>query len=380
MSRRRIHLIQRLVLTMAATFGFCQLAFADLAVRGFADVIGSTTNTDLPISWINNYGRQFVFDSSRLGLNLSAQLSDEWQFAGQAIARGDTQIGKQGGYIISADWLFFTYRPDEHWRFRAGRQIFPLYLFSEQLDVGFTYLWINLPITIYGIVPVKSFNGLSVSYSEEFGNLNGSLSLFAGTGYFDQLSSGIGGMKLHDQYVKGANLSLSNDNYKLSASYKSSHPVGTNYLVSGSGSEIQVPLDIGNVQNFSFGASAHFNHLIAIGELGTSSSSIPDAYNLTGYYGTLGYEFFNAKLTPHLTFAEQWLNSEGNLYPDATVDQSDPSGARETRIQQLILGFNYRATVSTIVKLGYERDQFAFRNSTYNFGADTFNLAIDAVF
>jgi|GEM_PF-2661065 len=354
-------------------------AHADIKVRGFADVIGSNTNTSLPLTWINNYGKQFVFDSSRVGLNVSAELSHEWDFAGQLVARGDTSPGKQGSYLVTADWIFFTYRPNDHWRFRVGRQIFPLYLYSEEFDVGFNYLWIHLPTTVYGIVPVKSFNGLSVAYSEDFGDYRGILSVFAGTGFFEQFSSGIGGAVIRDQYVRGASLVVNDENIKVSASYKISHPVGNIYQSNG-GSELTIPFDIGNVQNWSLGVSTHLNSFLFIAEGGTSHTDIPNTDEDKGFYATLGYELLNATLMPNVTYAYQWTKNATVFYPDSAVFASDPTGALQKSLSQLIVGINYRANLSTILKLSYERDELAYRNSSLNFGADTFSLAVDAIF
>ncbi|WP_198097176.1 hypothetical protein, partial [Clostridioides difficile] len=93
--------------------------------------------------------------------------TDSLDFAGQLVARGSDG----GNYNVQADWLFLTYRPNDELKFRGGRQIAPIFLYSEQVDVGYTYLPTRLPYEVYGTVPVKSVTGVGVIYAKRLGAL-----------------------------------------------------------------------------------------------------------------------------------------------------------------------------------------------------------------
>ena len=74
----------------------------DLQLRGFADLIGTQTNSRLALSTINN-GAHLTLDSeTRIGLNLSSDLGNNLSFAGQLLAQGNDS----GQYSLNALWIF----------------------------------------------------------------------------------------------------------------------------------------------------------------------------------------------------------------------------------------------------------------------------------
>ena len=70
-------------------------------------------------------------------------------------------------------WAFLSYRPTNDWLFRLGKLRVPLYLNSENLDVGITYNMALLPAEMYSLSPVNNFIGASFSkiWSPDFGDI-----------------------------------------------------------------------------------------------------------------------------------------------------------------------------------------------------------------
>jgi hypothetical protein len=356
-------------------------ARADVKMNAFADVVGSSSNTEYTMTWLGNSGKQLSFDgSTRLGLNLNADLADRWDFAGQVVARGYGGPTQQSGYILTADWLFINYRPTDNWLLRAGRQILPVVLFAEQIDVGFTYLWTRLPVVVYSIDPVKSFSGLLGSYTYFFGDLRVSAAFYGGSGLLETLSPGIGGIIIRDEYIRGGYVSVSGDSFKVLATYIVSHPVGTIFRATPGGTQVPVPFDLGTVKSTSLGANVNLGSYEFISEVAQLNSDASVPYKQTGAYGTVAYHFFEGFLTPHITFGKLWTNTPYQIYPDATLAQSRGSEALQLSTDQFTGGINLRVTNSIIAKLEYERDRLAFQDPSLNFGIDTYTLALDAVF
>ena len=75
----------------------------------------------------------------------------------KAAARTD----RDTGYEASIAWAFVSYRPSNDWLFRVGKQRIPLYLYSENYDVGASYDFARLPTEMYSITPSNDFVGAS---------------------------------------------------------------------------------------------------------------------------------------------------------------------------------------------------------------------------
>jgi hypothetical protein len=351
----------------------------DLQMNGFADLVGTQSGTSLPIDNIGNQANHLTVDpESRLGLNLSADLGGNVTFASQILAQG-----RSGGqYDLQADWLFATYRPVEGLSIRAGKQINPAYLYSEQFDVGFTYLWTRLPYEVYGSYPIDSFNGLAVIYSFFLGELQLRTEVFGGAG--DQtISAPSSTFTVSSNDDKGIETALSSDHFKFRLGYISANATGTAsapaLLAQPPGGVVTGTFtsgaDIGTVQILSSGASFDFKGLMASAEMVRFWGSGTLVHSTTAAYGSLGYRVL-PKLTPYVVYSWKGdLSGTAYVYPDPTV-----SSTAATDQHSDIFGLNYKLTPSVALKAEYMRTQEYFADATKNFGANTFTLSVDLVF
>lgn len=101
---------------------------------------------------------------TKMGLNISSELSDVWSFGSQFVSSG-----ARDDLGLSADWLFVKYQPQNHFSVRFGRQKLGNRLLSEILDVGFAYPWVRPPQEVYSPINVKTIEGLSVAYTLPWG-------------------------------------------------------------------------------------------------------------------------------------------------------------------------------------------------------------------
>lgn len=115
---------------------------------------------------------------SVLGAQLDTQFSPEWSATLQAKLAPSQRNDRS--WAVNASWAFVSWRPDNDWLVRAGKVRIPLYLFSENLDVGQSYDFARMPTEMYSIAPTTDIAGLYVtrSWSLDAGDL--SLDVYSG--------------------------------------------------------------------------------------------------------------------------------------------------------------------------------------------------------
>lgn len=96
---------------------------------------------------------------SRLAGQLSYGLTDKLSATVQTVAK--TQ---QDTWKLKLESAYLAYEANDQLTFRAGRLRPGVYMFSETLDVGYSYPWLRLPDEVYSQFPVSSFEGGDVLY------------------------------------------------------------------------------------------------------------------------------------------------------------------------------------------------------------------------
>lgn len=133
----------RLSASAFATLGWAQSDSA-IAYQGIAD--GGTVRRD-----------------SVFGAQLDAQFSPRWSATVQARLAPSQQ--HESAWDLRASWAFLAWRPDNDWLLRLGKVRVPLYLRSENLDVGQTYDEVRLPAELYTLSPANDFTGANLARS-----------------------------------------------------------------------------------------------------------------------------------------------------------------------------------------------------------------------
>ena len=111
-------------------------------------VSGQTTD-----SWrgdqLSKFGAQLTYGlTDTLGVTLQATakpLQDEWQ--------------------ANLEWACLSWQANDQLMVRAGRLRSPVYMYSESLDVGFSYPWLRLPDEVYSQVQLTNYEGADVVYT-----------------------------------------------------------------------------------------------------------------------------------------------------------------------------------------------------------------------
>jgi hypothetical protein len=120
------------------------------------------------ISDQGSFRRDTVF-----GLQGTAEFNRQWNTTLQAIASPSSNDDNRTE--VSLLWAFVSYRPNNDWLLRAGKMRMPLYLYSENMNVGAAYEFMHLPTEVYSTAPTTDFTGLS--FTRTWGVAAGELSL-----------------------------------------------------------------------------------------------------------------------------------------------------------------------------------------------------------
>lgn len=130
---------------------------------------------------ISDYSQAAVYENawdikpdSKLGLQGTILFTDDLSLTGQVVSRGSRD------FDVNLEWVYLSYQLNDENTLQAGRKRLPLFYYSEQQDVGFTYPWVHLPGQTYGWEAVN-YNGLNWSHSVQLGEWAGIVNMFGGS-------------------------------------------------------------------------------------------------------------------------------------------------------------------------------------------------------
>ncbi len=145
---------------------------ADVAFNGFASIVGGlTTSSD---ELLGGYDDSFDFSQdSLLALQASSDLADGLSITAQVLARGSDD------WDTSFEWAYVAYDATDNLRFLVGKQRVPFYMYSDFLDVSYTYPWITAPEGVYSVA-FDTFDGIGAIYTTNVGSFDASLHVIYG--------------------------------------------------------------------------------------------------------------------------------------------------------------------------------------------------------
>ena len=152
---------------------------SDIKFSGFLSVGGGFLDDEDAYSYGNYTEEDLTFDNNLLGLQVSGKISDELTATAQMIARSEND------YSVTSEWAYLTWQLSDTTKIRAGRLRTPFYLFSDSLDVGYSYAWITPPREVYGI-PFNNVDGVDIYTTGRLGVFDTSIQAYFG-GFTDEV-------------------------------------------------------------------------------------------------------------------------------------------------------------------------------------------------
>ena len=266
---------------------------------------------------------------SILGLQTSFIVSDKTDVTAQFVARGADD------WNLETDWAFMRYQPSEKLSLRGGRLRLPLYLFSESLEVGFSYPWVRPPVEVYQ-VPISTYEGMDVTYSQPVGDWVHKTQFFIGSDKGDNFETNtfFGGniTSLYDAWT-----------FRLSV-YKYDLTVNESEVIP------QTPFTDKSNRYYTVATMYDDGNWLFIGEYFYYDANDKSQFfrDTDAGYITAGYRFGN--WLPHVTYAKTYSKNEPELPSGVFV--RDPSSFQG---QSWTIGNRFDITPNTSLKLEWTR-------------------------
>lgn len=270
---------------------------------------------------------------SKVGGQLQYGLSDTLSVTGQLALQAE-----QDHWQLTPAPLYLAWQADHQWTLRAGRLGTPFYMYSETLNIGFSYPWLRLPEEVYSLVELSTHDGAEVLYntSTPLGVI--SLQISAGQAH-DRQEFALG--DLHDIDYKNV---LANS-LTLSTEHLGSFRLGY--------TETDVSLDIRETVDTRL--------------MGRQSLALVTIDGLKGKFSSIGHQYDNGTWLSAAESVKLLIENNpsdvdafylmlgrraGNLLAHVTYGQLECQDARQ---RSMTYGLNYSLSPSVTLKGEYKR-------------------------
>lgn len=138
-----------------------------LRLSGFGTI--GLARSDSPIAKVkdltdpNGYSDHgsLLLSDTRVGFQIDANFNPQLSATAQVVLR-DRYVDSIENDI---EWAFIKYKPMDAMQIRLGRIGVDQFMLSDQRNVGYTNLWVRLPIEFYGPISIYHYDGADVKYS-----------------------------------------------------------------------------------------------------------------------------------------------------------------------------------------------------------------------
>jgi hypothetical protein len=194
-------------------------------VSGFGTIGAATTDSTTGYDrGLDKSNPEWVNDT-KAGIQADVKINNQLSLTGQVVAKQSTTDDDR--MAVQGEWLFGSYAVSDSTKVRAGKLRLPLFMMSEQLDVGKAYTLAKLPLEMYGQAPTNGYVGADVLKSFEVGE-DGELTIqpYVGMTRFDGRVAGMttDGMTKYGTFeadsIRGLNVMFDyNEMLRLRAGY-----------------------------------------------------------------------------------------------------------------------------------------------------------------
>jgi len=274
---------------------------------------------------------------SKFGAQLSYGLTDAVGVTVQATAKAE-----QDEWKANLEWAYLSWQTSDQLMLRAGRLRSPVYMYSESLDVGYSYPWLRLPDEVYSQVQVTNYEGVDAVYTLPLSYGSVTVQIAGGQAKnrdyyaYDEL------FDIDYGNLFGASLSLATNDFGT---------LRIGYV------EADIKTDISGVVDAS-----------AIGQGANESLSLLSLDKEKGKFISIGYQYDNGTWISSNEWTSRQIENDGmkaidsfylmggrrfgDFLPHLTYAQLDDNGGRQS---SWTLGLNYQSTLTVVVKGEYKR-------------------------
>ncbi len=274
---------------------------------------------------------------SKFGAQLSYGITDTLGVTVQATAKA-----QQDEWKANLEWAYLSLQANDRLMLRAGRLRSPVYMYSESLDIGYSYPWLRLPDEVYSQVQVANYEGVDAVYT---------MPLSYGSVTF-QLAGGQA--KNRDYYAYDEQFDIDYGKLFGASVSLASNDFGTlriGYV------EADIKTDItGTVDATALGFGA------------SEPLSLLNLDKEKGKFTSIGYQYDNGTWISSNEWTSRLIENDGmeaidsfylmggrrfgDFLPHVTYAQLDDNGGRQS---SWTLGLNYQAAPTVVIKGEYKR-------------------------
>ncbi|KKO45844.1 hypothetical protein WG68_09075 [Arsukibacterium ikkense] len=290
---------------------------------------------------------------SRLGAQLNINFTDRLSLVTQVMARAvDNEF--------SLEWAYLSYDLTDKFTLQAGRKRIPLYYYSEFQDVGFAYIWLRPPQTLYGW-EASNYNGANLRYTEYFQNWSLTANIYAGKETVDDAPyNALYDITAQDSKwdkIRGMDIELNRDWFTARFIYMTSENSTTERPDSNA---FYSPATDQTVIGLSL--NADFNNWFVLSEMNLNKrEDKADGLIIRSPASMLGVGYRTGKWTPFISWSRFWDKSND-------LDAYEPERFSDT---SFTLRYDINNTSSVKAQINRLKD-----SSLYDFVGNTTVLAI----
>lgn len=244
-NRKKNHLALAIAFLLTAPLATA----ADVNFSGFLSVGGGMVDDKDAVGYGGYSEDDLTFDRNLLGLQVTGQVNEKVTATAQLIARSNND------YQVDAEWAYLSWQANDSVKVRAGRLRTPFYMYSDFLDVGYSYTWITPPQEVY-YLPFNNVDGIDVYLTGTLGIFDTSLQAYFGS-FTDELTFGGAQADAETRNQMGLSGTIGKDWWTLRAAY---HQADLTVDVSNSLVDKATGTTIGSFANtlraFGFGSNA----------------------------------------------------------------------------------------------------------------------------
>lgn len=157
----------------------------EVELEGFASIVAGQVVKDSDKSiFVSNPGEVMGYNDdlsftpdSLFAIQLFSDLQGGLTATAQIVATG------KADWQPDLVWGFLTYQLTDTISIKAGRSRAPFFLFSDSIDVGYSYPWINPPADLYILAGIDNTDGINIEFRHQLDEWTSKLNLVTGNSF-----------------------------------------------------------------------------------------------------------------------------------------------------------------------------------------------------
>ncbi|KPD22036.1 hypothetical protein ADS78_06005 [Idiomarina abyssalis] len=178
---------------------------------GFGNIAaGMTTGSD---DELFGYDNDVDFNPESLfALQAKANLSDKLSVTAQIMSRGSED------FDLGVEWAYLQYQLTDAASINVGKLRLPFYMYSDSLDIGYSYHWLRTPQSVYRVA-FDNYTGVSFQHNAFVGNFIFNTQVIAGNMQDDIEAGGSEAAEAEMNNLIGFNTSAIYNNLTMRIAY-----------------------------------------------------------------------------------------------------------------------------------------------------------------